>query len=70
MKLSSTCLEKVSRLQTLDVRVDFNNPGIYQEESTASRKQPRVLLCFAGDSFLMQMLAEPIRDKAVLEHCS
>nr|XP_048691935.1 uncharacterized protein LOC125630279 [Caretta caretta] len=60
-------LMEVTRLQALVLMGDFNHPDICWESNTAVHRQSRKFLESVGDNFLVQMLKEPIRGRALLD---
>ncbi|KAG6928006.1 hypothetical protein G0U57_008907, partial [Chelydra serpentina] len=60
-------LTEVTRSQALVLMGDFNHPDICWESNTAVHRQSRKFLESVGDNFLVQVLEEPTRGKALLD---
>ncbi|CAM2100783.1 unnamed protein product [Caretta caretta] len=60
-------LTEVTRLQALVLMGDFNHPDICWESNTAVHRQSRKFFESVGDSFLLQVLEEPTRGRALLD---
>ncbi|CAM2095397.1 unnamed protein product [Caretta caretta] len=58
---------KVTRSQALDLMGDFNHPDICGESNIAVHRQSRKFLESVGDNFLVQVLEEPTRGRALLD---
>ncbi|CAM4569974.1 unnamed protein product [Lepidochelys olivacea] len=59
-------LTEVTRSQALVLMGDFNHPDICWESNTAVHRQSRKVLENVGDNFLVQVLEEPTRGRALL----
>ncbi|CAM4580634.1 unnamed protein product [Caretta caretta] len=60
-------LAEVTRLQALVLMGDFNHPDICWESNKAVHRQSRKFLENIGDNFLVQVLEEPTRGRALLD---
>ncbi|KAM7160392.1 uncharacterized protein RBU57_010555 [Macrochelys suwanniensis] len=60
-------LTEVTRSQALVLMGDFNHPDICWESNTAVHRQSRKILASVGDNFLVQVLEEPTRGRALLD---
>ncbi|CAM5095768.1 unnamed protein product [Natator depressus] len=60
-------LMEVTTLQALVLMGDFNHPDICWESNTAVHRQCRKFLENVGDNFLVQVLEEPTRGRALLD---
>ncbi|CAM2112663.1 unnamed protein product [Caretta caretta] len=60
-------LAEVTRSQALVLMGDFNHPDICWESNIAVHRQSRKFLESVGDNFLVQVLEEPTRGRALLD---
>ncbi|CAM2111629.1 unnamed protein product [Caretta caretta] len=60
-------LAEATRSHTLVLMGDFNFPDICWESNTAVHRQSRKFLESVGDNFLVQVLEEPTRGRALLD---
>ncbi|CAM4545620.1 unnamed protein product [Lepidochelys olivacea] len=60
-------LAEVTRSQALVFMGDFSHPDICWESNTALHRQSRKFLENVGDNFLLQVLEEPTRGRALLD---
>ncbi|CAM5177685.1 unnamed protein product [Eretmochelys imbricata] len=60
-------LAEVTRSHVLVLMGDFNHPDICWESNTAVHRQSRKFLESVGDNFLVQVLEEPTRGRALLD---